>query len=82
MDIVLNYFENIRCLGGGVVEEVKIEGSVVWVKFELFEGNLVVMFIFIKLGDEFILRNWLCNFVIKSWLKNLFYFKYMFFWIS
>lgn len=44
-------------MGGGVVEEVKIEGSVVWVKFELFEGNLVVMFIFIKLGDEFVLRN-------------------------
>ena len=69
-DTVLNYFENTRRSGGGAVEEVKIEGSVARVKFESSEGNLVVMFTFIKSGDELISRDQLCNFVTKSRLKN------------
>lgn len=81
-DTVLNYFENTRRSGGGAVEEVKIEGSVARVKFESSEGNLVVMFTFIKSGDELISRDQLCNFVTKSRLKNLPYFKHMSFWIS
>ena len=77
-DTVLNYFENTRRSGGGAVEEVKIEGSVARVKFESSEGNLVVMFTFIKSGDELISRDQLCNFVTKSRLKNLPYFKHVF----
>ena len=68
-DTVLNYFENTRRSGGGAVEDVKIEGSVARVKFESSEGNLVVMFTFIKSGDELISRDQLCNFVTKSRLK-------------
>ena len=68
-DTVLNYFENTRRSGGGAVEEVKIEGSVARVKFESSEGNLVIMFTFIKSGDELISRDQLCNFVTKSRLK-------------
>ena len=81
-DTVLNYFENTRRSGGGAVVEVKIEGSEARVKFESSEGNLVVMFTFIKSGDELISRDQLCNFVTKSRLKNLPYFKHMSFCIS
>ena len=38
-DTVLNYFENSRRSGGGVVEEVKIKGNVARVLFESSEGN-------------------------------------------
>ena len=38
-DTVLNYFENSRRSGGGVVEEVKIKGNEARVLFESSEGN-------------------------------------------
>ena len=40
-DTVLNYFENSRRSGGGVVEEVKIKGNVARVLFESSEGNCI-----------------------------------------
>ena len=40
-DTVLNYFENSRRSGGGVVEEVKIKGNEARVLFESSEGNCI-----------------------------------------
>ena len=40
-DTVLNYFENSRRSGGGVVEEVKLKGNVARVLFESSEGNCI-----------------------------------------